>query len=265
MALGARMARIADKLSPDQIKRFLKATRAVEGRAVVCAVLADEEELVLDTELEEARADADWPQTVCDAIEDHANGQGPGMWRYAVKALRSSDERMCGSTWCRVNVRRGVDADGSEESALDGSVGSFVQQLQRSLEESTKANNTLVKTVVDTLKSQGDMVKALFDRQTELEKERAELIAENLEHAAKEAIAPPKAEDADEDPFKVMMTLVAPRLAEAAMDKLGPIVLKQLGIGLPSVDDHDPPRVATPEPADAPAAPETASAGPNPD
>jgi hypothetical protein len=259
------MARIADKLSPSQISRFLKSTRDVEGLASVVAMLADQEELVLELELAAARVDADWPQTVCDAIEDHAGGQGPGIWRYCVKAT-NRDGRMCGSTWCRMTVHRGRDADGNEERLLDGSVGSFVQQLQASLEEQNKTNLALTKTVVETLKAQGDMVKTLFERQTALEKERAELIAENLDAAAREAIRTPEKGDGD-DPFGAIGKMIA----EAAMDKYGPAVLEKLGIRLPGAPVaitggvDSPNGVQEPPVTGAPQEASQAHAGPNPD
>ncbi len=230
------MARIADKLSPSQVERWLKQTRHVAGMAVVSAVIQDEHELVMEVDLEVARADAEFPQTVVDAILDHSQGQGPGLWRYVVQAI-NADGRMCGSTWARVNVARNRDADGNEEQTLDGSVGSYVQQLQTGIAERDKANAALTRIVLDTLKSQGDMVKTLFERQTSLERERAELIAENLEAAAREALAVPNVtkESEPDDILQQLIKTFGPVVAEKLMDKYGPKLFAALGIDAKSL------------------------------
>lgn len=227
------MARISNKASPDQVRRLLKnanPARAVNVR--VMAVLQDEEELLMEAAFEDARADAEWPQSVIDSIADHADGQGPGFWRYAIRVYNSED-RVTTATWCRMRVVKSKGgADGEDDEGLDGSVASYVQQLQSSLEESHKTNIALTRTVVDTLKAQSEHFKMIFEHQNVIEKDRAELQKENLDHTARQIIEAAQAATAkgDADPFSTMMEQLGPTLIEKLVDKFSPQVLKFLGI-----------------------------------
>lgn len=238
------MARIG-KLSAVQFQRFLKQIRDDDAHITVTYVIADEtEELLMETSLGDARASPDeWATLVVEAIADHSDAQSMGAHKYVARARRLADPpesgRLLGSSWARVIIRRGKTDDDSADDGLDGSVGSFVSQLQRTIEFATRTNAELTKTVVGALQAQGQMVAQVFERQRELEKERAELVAENLEQAAAAALADKTKTDADEDPFRILVKELGPLTAHAVVDKVAKRLAPQITAFMSSLADDD--------------------------
>ena len=248
------MARITDKISVQQFVRLLK-TAPPEGLFRLSYVVGDsDEELLIELEISELRESQEQIEALIPLVEDHSNAQSPGVHKYAARVYRESDGpelgRMVGATWLRMVRRRG-DAD-DEDSGLDGSVASYVQQLQRSLESASKTNLELTKTVTDTLRAQGDMVKALFARQTELERERSELIVENLDWAAKAALAPPPKVDGD-DPMGEAMKLFVPIATHGLVERLAPALIRLISPDVtPAPEPAPTPRLESPSPEPEP-------------
>lgn len=213
------MPRITDKLAPRQFHILLsRAAKWPQAAVRIFAVLADEEDLMSETTVEEATSEEGWAEVTCEAIRDHAMGCGRGAWRYAVRIVRD-DDRVVGSTWCRVVVRASdVDEEGD---GLDGSVGSYVQQLQKSLDQQQRMNLELQRTQVETFKAQGEMMRQLYERQTRLEQERADLVAASLADAAERA----QSAGGEDEMLGELLKLLAPAIGEKLAEKFVPMLI----------------------------------------
>jgi hypothetical protein len=220
------MAKLSDKLSGQQLARLVRQAARLSGVdhvVRVVAVLADDEDIVLEAPLEEVREDVEWSESTCDAIRDHAEGCGRGAWRYAVRVQRCDDGRIVGSTWARVVVKASGDED---DVGLDGSVGSYVQQLQRSLEAQTKANVELMRLVMANNESQSKLLRETFERQALLERERSELMRVSLEN---ELEAASKSKGAGDDMFGELMRFVGPAVGEKLVERVVPKLFPEFG------------------------------------
>lgn len=221
------MPRVANKISAQQVDRLIRTVgkRAPDDLVIrAAAVLADQEETIAEGTLGEIADDPGWGASLVESIIEHAEGQGPGLWRYVVRAVRA-DGIVVGTTWARVNVR----SDGPDDDpGLDGSVASYVQQLQRTIDQQNKANSELIRMQLDTMKSQSEMVRAFMDRQTLLERQREELEREVLESKAREIIAQAESRGAtgqEEDWWQNTVRHFAPVVVDRVLEKFGPKLL----------------------------------------
>lgn len=223
------MPKHADKLSALQMSRLLRAaTKWPTATVRVSAVLADDEDVVHETTVAEALDDDAWAEATCESIRDHANGCGRGTWRYAVRVVRD-DDRVVGSTWARVVVRA-ADTD-DDDQGLDGSVGSYVQQLQRSLDSQSKSNVELQRLLMQQLESQGKMIRDLFDRQAALERERAELVAASLQDAVDNAN-----KGSGDEMFGELLKFIGPAVGEKLAERFMPMLMGGGGASAPETD-----------------------------
>lgn len=211
---------MADKLSTGQVARLIAGVAARDGSTHVVQaslVMADEEEVVCGDVLDAVRAEGDaWAERVCEAIRDHAQGMGAGTWKYAIRVL--AGERAVSSTWARLVVRRS-DAD-DEDAGLDGSVSSYVQQLQRSLETAGKQNVELQRMMMANFESQSKLMREMFERQASLERERADLVAASLADAVEG-----QKRASEDDVMMQLMKLVGPSIGEKIAEKFAPLIL----------------------------------------
>ena len=214
------MARIVDKLSPVQLQRLIRSRSSFRAVAEVriAAAMGGEEEPVVDAPLGEVLDDLDtWTCEHVEVIREHAEGQGRGAWRYAVRIVRVEDGRILGQTWCRVVVRV---SDDEQDVGLDGSVSSYVQQLQRALEASQKAQIESTRLLQQTLEAQTKGMTAMWDRARTIEDERNAIARAALEDEAERA----RNAGAGDDILKDLIKTFGPVLGDKLADKLAPML-----------------------------------------
>lgn len=241
-----------NKISHDQIQRATRAKATLlAGRVVLSALEGEDESPVRewlwdDTRDGTAKASSQFCDDVTALVLEHAESQGNGAHRYALRTYDTTGSERA-NTWFRIVVRESRDGANAMDE-LDGSVGAFMAHLQRAFEEERKSRHDALRMVESSQAGLIKLLSAMADRQTSLEIEhratREEERKQLTEALALLEAASQKEREREESSsggdFGAMMQTVGATLAEKAMERFGPQLeplVSQLVKGMLQGDD----------------------------
>jgi hypothetical protein len=158
-----------------------------------------------------------WAEQVCETASSDAEGRG-STTSYALRHMR--DDKCWGST----NLKRVVVEDDKKDSAFDGTANGLATKFLASLERAHSQVIESQKASLDALRASQGLLAQSFVMIGQLQVTNVQLHNKTLELG--EVNASQASANGKPDVFRVMLETMGPTVAEKAMEKLLPTLLK---------------------------------------